>query len=336
MELDFLENKIVLITGGTGSFGSGFVKYLLNNSRAKKIIIFSRDELKQSRMKEEIEDRDRKLRFFLGDIRDLQRLQRAFSGVDIVIHAAALKQVPTIEYNPYEAVKTNIIGTQNVIDAAIDQKIEKAILISTDKAALPANLYGSTKLCAEKLFVSGNYYAGGTTEFSCVRYGNVIASRGSIVEILLKNKDAEKVYITDEKMTRFWITLEQSYDLVLFALKNMKGGEIFIPKIPSMKLVDLFNYLAPNAQKEIIGIRPGEKLHEALLSKEESRHAVELDRYIVVLPEHSNDPHVINRFKDFLSIGQKLPDDFSYDSDTNKEWLTKEDFNEIIKNTDYV
>ena len=331
MNQNIIDNKTILITGGTGSFGKSFVKYLLDNFKPKKVIVFSRDELKQSQMEDEIKDNTDRLRFFLGDVRDLQRLERAFHGVDIIIHAAALKQVPTIEYNPFEAVKTNIIGTQNVIDAAIDQNVEKAILISTDKAAEPANLYGSTKLCAEKLFVSGNSYAGGKTKFSCVRYGNVIASRGSIVEILLKNKNAEKVYLTDERMTRFWITLQKSFALVLFALENMTGGEIFIPKIPTMKLVDLFDCLAPNAKKEIIGVRPGEKLYESLLTKEESRHAVELDQYFVILPEHKGSPRIPQRCQHFIEIGGKLSDDFSYDSNNNKECLSKEEFMKIIK-----
>jgi UDP-N-acetylglucosamine 4,6-dehydratase/5-epimerase len=331
MGLESLKNKTILVTGGTGSFGKSFVKYLLDNSQAKKIIVFSRDELKQSQMEEEIYDKEDRLRFFLGDIRDLQRLQRAFNGVDIVVHAAALKQVPTIEYNPFEAIKTNIMGSQNVIDAAIDQGVKKAVLISTDKAAQPANLYGSTKLCAEKLFISGSSYAGGKTKFSCVRYGNVIGSRGSIVEILLKNKNINEVCITHEEMTRFWITLKQSFDMVTFALENMKGGEIFIPKLPSMKLIDLFDCLAPNANKKIIGIRPGEKMHEVLLTKEEARHTVELDECFIIIPEYKNTSFISGRYKDYFETGKKLPDNFSFDSDTNKDWLTKERFKEIIK-----
>lgn len=329
MSIDFLRNKTILVTGGTGSFGKNFVKYLLEYSEVKKIIIFSRDELKQSRMQLEIKD-DR-LRFFLGDVRDLQRLQRAFNGVNIVVHAAALKQVPTLEYNPFEAVKTNILGSQNVVDAAIDQKVEKVVLISTDKAVQPINLYGSTKLCAEKLFISGNAYAlGNKTKFSCVRYGNVIGSRGSIVEMLLKNKN-KKVYITDERMTRFWLTLEKSFTLVLFALDNMKGGEIFIPKVPSMKLVDLFEVVVPGVKREIIGIRPGEKLHEILLTEEEARHSVELEKYFVVIPEHF-DIFDRNRFSKYFEIGKKLPAGFNFRCDSNKNQLTKDTLNKIIEN----
>src|SRR3989344_446553 len=237
MSLEYANNKTVLVTGGTGSFGRRYVKHLLVNSSAKKIIIFSRDERKQHQMRQQL--KDARLRFFLGDVRDLPRLQRALYGVDIVVHAAALKQIDTLEYNPFEAVKTNIIGSQNVIDAGIDLNVEKVLLISTDKAAQPANLYGSTKLCAEKLFINGNSYSRGKTSLSCVRYGNVIGSRGSIVETLLNNREAKKVSITDERMTRFWITYDQAMDLVDFALTAMAGGEIFIPKIPSMKLVDL-------------------------------------------------------------------------------------------------
>jgi UDP-N-acetylglucosamine 4,6-dehydratase len=232
MDLSVLKNKTVLITGGTGSFGSNFTKYILAHSEAKKVIVFSRDELKQSNMEAQI--KDERIRFFLGDVRDLPRLQRAFHGVDIVVHAAALKQVPALEFNPFEAVKTNIIGSQNVIEAALDQGVDKVLLVSTDKAAMPANLYGSTKLCAEKLFVAGNAYGEGVTKFSVVRYGNVVGSRGSIVEKLIQNRGAHTVHITDERMTRFWIDLEQAFDIVLFGLTHMEGGETFIPKAPKM------------------------------------------------------------------------------------------------------
>ncbi|MFA4833302.1 MAG: UDP-N-acetylglucosamine 4,6-dehydratase (inverting) [Patescibacteria group bacterium] len=327
MSIDCLKNKIILVTGGTGSFGKNFVRHLLEYPEVKKVIVFSRDELKQSQMQSEI--KDERLRFFLGDVRDLQRLQRAFDGVNIVVHAAALKQVPTLEYNPFEAVKTNILGSQNVADAAIDQGVEKVILISTDKAVQPINLYGSTKLCAEKLFISGNSYAGNKTKFSCVRYGNVIGSRGSIVETLLKSKD-KKVYITDERMTRFWLTLKQSFALVLFALDNMEGGEIFIPKVPSMKLVDLFEVIAPGVEREIIGIRPGEKLHEILLTEEEAIHSVELDKYFVVIPDNFN-IFDKEKFNKYFEMGQKLSPNFSFRCDTNKDWLTGEAFREILK-----
>ncbi|MFH0804166.1 MAG: UDP-N-acetylglucosamine 4,6-dehydratase (inverting) [Candidatus Zambryskibacteria bacterium] len=326
---DFLKNKTVLITGGTGSFGKNFAKHLLENSDLKKLIIFSRDELKQFNMSAEI--KDERVRFFLGDIRDLPRLERAFNGVDIVVHAAALKQVPMLEYNPFEAVKTNVLGSQNVIDAAIDKKVKKVILVSSDKAAHPVNLYGSTKLCAEKLFISGNSYAGQKTRFSCVRYGNVVGSRGSIVDILINNPNIPTVNITHEEMTRFWIGLDQTFKLVLFALKNMIGGEIFVPKIPSMKLVNLFDCLAPKAKKVFIGIRPGEKLHEVLLTAEEARHSFELQGYYVILPEYCEISSVEKKFKGILSKAKKLPPDFSFMSHTNKNWLTNEELAKFIE-----
>lgn len=328
MSLDFLKNKTILITGGTGSFGKNFVSYLMQNSEAKKIIVFSRDEFKQFNMQKEIPD-DGRLNFFLGDVRDLARLQRAFRTVDVVVHAAALKQVPTLEYNPFEAVKTNILGSQNVIDAAIDQGVGRVILISTDKAAHPVNLYGSTKLCAEKLFVAGNAYAGHATKFSVVRYGNVIGSRGSIVERILKQKDIKKVQLTDAEMSRFWITLDQSFKLVTFALANMEGGEIYIPKIPSMKVVDLFDTITPDAEKEITGIRPGEKLHETLLTKEEARHSVELADYYVVLSEFVYTSKDI--YGKYFKMGQKVEPNFCFMSDTNKNWITKENIKNIIR-----
>jgi len=325
-----LNGKTILVTGGTGSFGKNFVRFLFAHFKPKKVIVFSRDEWKQSCMEKEIAKDN--LRFFIGDVRDLARLQRAFDGVDIVVHAAALKQVPTLEYNPFEAVKTNILGSQNVIDAAIDQGVEKVLLISTDKAVQPINLYGSTKLCAEKLFVAGNSYAQGkATKFSCVRYGNVIGSRGSIVEILLKSPKADKVQVTDERMTRFWITLEQSFQLVLFALNRMAGGEIFVPKIPSMKVADLFDVLAPRAAKENIGIRPGEKLHEVLLTSEEARHAVELENYFIILPEHREIFDIEQRFGGWLKKGKKLPKGFNFSSNSNEEWLTKESMKKLIE-----
>ncbi len=323
--LKLLKGKTILVTGGTGSFGKNFTKYLLDNSEVKKIIVFSRDELKQSRMQAEFNN-DEVLRFFIGDVRNLRRLQRAFNGVDIVIHAAALKQVPTLEYNPFEAVETNILGTQNVIDAAIDQNVSKAILVSTDKAVLPANLYGSTKLCAEKLFISGNSYSGYKTKFSCVRYGNVIGSRGSIVEKLL---DGQPVTITDKRMTRFWISLEQSFDLILFALANMEKGEIFIPKIPSMKLVDLFETIQPCVKRKVIGILPGEKIHEVLISKEEVRHTVEFKGYFVILSEFP--AFTLDVYEKYYKQGKKLPANFTYVSDSNKDCLTKEELLAIVK-----
>ncbi|HLC89724.1 MAG TPA: UDP-N-acetylglucosamine 4,6-dehydratase (inverting) [Patescibacteria group bacterium] len=325
--MSILDHKAILVTGGTGSFGKNFIRYLLANTAAKKVIVFSRDELKQSQMAHEFNDE--RLRFFIGDVRDLPRLQRAFAGVDIVVHAAALKHVPILEYNPYEAVKTNILGSQNVIEAGIDQKVQKILLVSTDKAVQPINLYGSTKLCAEKLFIAGNSYAAGQTKFSAVRYGNVLGSRGSIVESLLNHNGQDEVKITDENMTRFWITLPQSFSLVMFALEQMAGGEIFVPKIPSMKLVDLFDAVVPEYKRKVIGIRPGEKMHETLLTEDESRHAYELEKYYVVLPEFELGRILEEKYK---KLGKTLPLRFRYSSDTNAEWLTKNQLNLLINN----
>lgn len=320
-------NKTILITGGTGSFGKNFAKFLLDNFKLKKLIILSRDEFKQFRMAEEM--KDPRLIFCLGDVRDLARLQRVFYGVDMVIHAAALKQIPILEHNPLEAIKTNVIGSQNVIEAAIDQKVSKVLLISSDKAAQPINLYGATKLCAEKLFVTANSYSPDSTLFSSVRYGNVVGSRGSIVETLLANKEMVKtVKITDPKMTRFWLTLDQSFELINFALKNMEGGEIFVPKIPSMKLNDLFDAIVPAAKKEVIGLRPGEKMHEVLVTESESKNALLVDSYFVILPEISLKD---NLYKKYHQIGKKLKKEFKFTSDTNTAWFTKQSFKDKIK-----
>lgn len=328
-ELDILAGKTVLVTGGTGSFGKNFIKYILENSKVKKVIVFSRDELKQWQMGAEI--KDERMRYFLGDVRDLPRLQRAFHGVDIVVHAAALKQVPALEYNPFEAVKTNITGSQNVIDAAIDNGVEKVVLVSTDKAAMPVNLYGSTKLCAEKLFIAANAYGAGSTTFSVVRYGNVVGSRGSIVEHLIKNKDAKTVYITDERMTRFWIDIERSFQIVLFALIHMEGGEIFIPKAKSMKVADLFDAIVPNAKREVMGIRPGEKLHEVLLTREEGRHAVSFSDYYVVLPEKH--PHIedMTKIDKYYKQGEEVEDEFQFSSDDEANDMSEEELLSIVK-----
>jgi UDP-N-acetylglucosamine 4,6-dehydratase len=328
MNIAQLSGKTVLITGGTGSFGKNFAKHILANSKLKKLIIFSRDELKQSQM--QIEMTDERIRFFIGDVRDLPRLQRAFEGVDIVVHAAALKQVPALEYNPFEAVKTNILGSQNVIEAAIDQGVEKVVLVSTDKAAMPINLYGSTKLCAEKLFIAGNAYGTGKTRLSVVRYGNVVASRGSIIETLLKNKGAPVVHITDERMTRFWINLEQAFEIVLFALQHMEGGEIFVPKARAMKLADLFDILAPGAKRNVLGIRPGEKLHEVLLTKEEARHAAAFKDYFVILPENTFSTKQEKGLQKFLKEGKPLKPDFHFASDTTAEPMSRKTLLQIV------
>ena len=330
-----LNNKTILITGGTGSFGKIFTRYILEEHNPKKVIVLSRDEFKQFHMKREFE-KHKNLRFFLGDIRDKERLERAFQDVDIVVHAAALKQVEILEYNPFEAVKTNILGTQNVINAAIDKGVKKLLLVSTDKAAQPVNLYGATKLSAEKIGINANTYSSKKTIISCVRYGNVIGSRGSIIESLLKAKreNTDAVYITDERMTRFWITLEQAGDLVMYALENMHGGEVFIPKVPSMKLVDLFDTLAPGIKREITGIRPGEKLHEMLISPDEARHSVELEKYYVILPEQSEFFTCEEWYKKAPHTCKELPLDFSYTSDTNKMWFTREEILQLAKDVE--
>lgn len=327
MAWDFLDNQAILVTGGTGSFGQKFVQTLLTETRASRIIIFSRDELKQSVMEASIPDPDGRLRFFLGDIRDLPRLQRAFRGVDYVVHAAALKQVPMLEYNPFEAVQTNIIGTQNVINAAIDQKVKKLLLVSTDKAANPANLYGATKLCAERLMVAGNSYSGADgTQMSVVRYGNVVGSRGSLVKVIEEQKKTGEVTLTHEEMTRFWITLDQGIDLVLNALSRMHGGEIFVPKIPSMRIKDFIAAMAPESTIRIIGIRPGEKLHETLITPEEARHTKEYDSYYVILPE--------NRWyslEEKYADGKNVPNDFFFASHKNSEWLDHEGLKRLLE-----
>lgn len=320
MSLDFLKDQSILITGGTGSFGKAFVKFLLSNSKAKRIIIFSRDELKQYHLQQEF--KDNRLRFLLGDIRDEARLRRAFSGVDIIVHAAALKQVPVLEYNPFEAVKTNIIGSQNVIEAAIDLGVEKVLLISTDKAAYPTNLYGSTKLCAEKLFIAANSYTKGKTKLGVVRYGNVLGSRGSFVETIIRERSAGVIKITHEEMTRFWINYTQACNLVIYALKQMEGGEIFVPKLPSMKLSEIVDTLAPGVKREIIGSRPGEKMHEMLLTDQETRHTMELNKYYVILPEFpywSED-----RYQKYYCEGKKMEKEVFYTSDNNPDWLSPE------------
>ncbi len=322
---EFLDNKSILVTGGTGSFGQRFIRKLLSDTKARRIIIFSRDELKQSKMQAEIPDPDERLRFFLGDVRDAERLHRAFFGVDFVVHAAALKQVPMLEYNPFEAIKTNIVGTKNVIDAAIDNGIQRVVLVSTDKAANPANLYGATKLCAEKLIVSGNAYSGGATKLGVVRYGNVFGSRGSIVEVIKQQKSAGQVTLTHPDMTRFWITLDQGIDLVLMALEKMFGGEIFIPQIPSMRLQDFITVMAPECEVKVIGIRPGEKLHETLITTEEARRTKQLANHYVILPDSKDWQGHANYQEHPL-----VPNEFTFASNNNTQWLTPEELQVLI------
>ena len=310
------DDRSVLITGGTGTFGQAFLKTLLERSAVSRAIVFSRDELKQFEMQQTYKGIDR-LRFFLGDVRDRDRLYRAFDGVDIVIHAAALKQIPAAEYNPFEFVKTNILGAQNIIDAAIDRGIERVLALGTDKGSSPVNMYGATKLVSDKLFVAGNAYIGDKrSRFAVVRYGNVIGSRGSIVPQLHSLKSGDTFRMTDERMTRFWITLDQAVRFVANAVAAMKGGEVFVPKIPSMRLADLIVSLAPNAEVEKIGIRPGEKLHEEMISHDEARRTVDRGDHYVICPE-------IAWTGQEAIEGTPVPDDFRYSSDQNEDWLDR-------------
>lgn len=318
------DGKTIMITGGTGSFGRAFLKTLIRDNNPRSVRIYSRGEMLQYETEKLFPD-DR-IRFFIGDVRDKERLSRAMNGVDIVVHAAALKQVPACEYNPIEAVKTNINGSINIINTAIDNNVDRVIALSTDKAVHPVNLYGSTKMVAEKLFVQGNSYSGGNrhTKFSCVRYGNVVGSRGSVVPLFLEQKKTGKVTITDDRMTRFWLTLEEGVAFVRNCLPLMSGGEIFVPKIPSMKVSDLAHVLAPEAKIEIIGIRPGEKLHEILLTEDEARHTKEYDSYFVIEPE-------LKFWTESVSEGgRSLPEGFRYASDTNSVWMSNEDLKKII------
>ena len=319
------KDKTILVTGGTGSFGKKFVELMLQEYKPGKLIVYSRDEQKQHEMRQSGLEHE-SLRYFIGDVRDFDRLRRAFEGVDYVVHAAALKQVPACEYNPMEAVKTNILGSSNVVDAALDAKVKRVLALSTDKAVNPINLYGATKLAAEKLFIQSNAYAGGReTRFSCVRYGNVVGSRGSVVPVFLRQRENGKITITDERMTRFWISLEQGVRFVVRCLEQMFGGELFIPKIPSMKVIDLAKAIAPNAEIEIIGIRQGEKLHEVLISEDESRTVVELDDMFVVQPSEA-----LWFGREWEELGRLLTDEFRYASDSNTEWLTVDAIREII------
>ena len=319
-----LNNKTILVTGGTGSFGQKFTEIILKKHNPKSVRIYDNRELAEVEMERKFNDS--RLRFFIGDVRDRNRLDRAMNGVNIVVHAAALKHVPICEYNPIEAVKTNIDGAINVIDAAIDNLVEKVMAISTDKAVHPVNLYGATKMVAEKLFVQANVYTGGRkTIFSCVRYGNVMASSGSVIPLFIEQSKKGILSLTDKRMTRFWITLEQGVRFVINCVEQMEGGEIFIPKIPSMKIIDLTKVIAPKAKIKVIGVRPGEKLHEELLTTEEAPHSKEFNRYFVIEPEFPFWE------KDNFKNGNLLPKGFKYISDTNKEWITKEQMKKILK-----
>jgi UDP-N-acetylglucosamine 4,6-dehydratase len=307
--------KVVLVTGGTGSFGRKFVDTMIRQQKPAKLIVFSRDELKQHEMRVSGFDQSN-LRYFIGDVRDRERLRRAMLGVDVVVHTAALKQVPACEYNPIEAVATNIEGGRNVIEAALDSGVQRVIALSTDKAVNPVNLYGATKLVSEKLFVQANAYRGeGPARFSCVRYGNVVGSRGSVIPLFLDQRDSGKVTITDPRMTRFWITLDQGVQFVISCIERMHGGEVFVPKIPSMSIADLAAAIAPQCEIEKIGIRPGEKLHEALISEDEARQGIEFDDSYIIQPAH---PWWTS---ENWTDGAPLPEGFSYTSDNNSDWL---------------
>lgn len=327
MDLSHIAGSTILVTGGTGSFGRKFAEAVLRRCNPQKLIIFSRDELKQHEMRQVFPDGPGSpMRYFIGDVRDRERLLRAFHGVDIVVHAAALKQVPACEYNPFEAIQTNVNGAKNVIDAALDRGVKRVITISTDKAVSPVNLYGATKLCAEKMFVQANSYSGeGGAKFACSRYGNVVGSRGSVIPVFLAQRDTGTVTVTDVRMTRFWLTLEQGVEFVLRSIQRMHGGEIFVPKIPSMGIMELAKAVAADCSIRYIGIRPGEKLHEMLISEDEARHSVELDDCYVILPAHP-----WWQVEHWAEAGA-LPEGFRYGSDTNTMWLSADDLRELVR-----
>lgn len=318
-----LNNKSVLVTGGTGSFGKSMVKKLLLDNEVRKVIVFSRDELKQFEMSSEINSS--KIRYFLGDVRDLQRLKQATDDVDIIIHAAAIKQIPAAEYNPMEAIKTNINGAENVITAAIENGVQKVIALSTDKAANPANLYGATKLCSDKLMIAGNILAGKhNTRFSVVRYGNVLGSRGSVIPFFKDQKKAGIIPITDIRMTRFWLTIHEGVNFVLDSLMRMQGGEIFVPKIPSFKVVDVAQVVVPNVPIKVIGIRPGEKLHEVMITEDDSLFTLEFkDFYAILAPHLLNNPY-------YLENGSKVKPGFYFSSENNELWHTHDSFKKVL------
>jgi UDP-N-acetylglucosamine 4,6-dehydratase len=316
----WLAGRSILVTGGTGSFGRRFVRTVLAEHDPHRLVVFSRDELKQYEFAQEL-GHDKRVRFFIGDVRDRERLWRAFDQVEIVVHAAALKQVPAAEYNPFEAVKTNINGAQNVIDAALDRGVSRVIALSTDKASSPINLYGATKLVSDKLFVAGNAYAGShDTRFAVVRYGNVVGSRGSVIPVFRKLAASGRIPITDDRMTRFWITLDQGVRFVVDMLERMHGGELFVPQIPSMRVVDLAKAIAPDATIEMTGIRPGEKLHEEMISVDDARRTLAADGFFVVQPDA--DWWAVSQRPKAWSNAAPVPEGFRYTSDTNTEWLS--------------
>ncbi len=319
-----LEGKTILLTGGTGSFGEKFTEVVLQEYQPKAIRIFSRGELLQMQMAERF-DHDPRLRFFIGDVRDKERLDLAMKGADIVVHAAALKQIPACEYNPFEAIQTNVMGAKNVIDSALGRGVAKVLAISTDKAVNPVNLYGATKLCAEKLFIQGNSYSGdGGPLYSCTRYGNVFESRGSVFEVFKRQRENGKITVTDNRMTRFWLTIEQGVRFAIGCIDRMKGGEIFVPKIPSIRIMDLVKGIAPNCKIEFIGIRSGEKLHEVLISRDESRQTYEFENYFFVRPAHQ-----WWKAKEWTN-GTPVHEGFQYTSDENDHWLSVDELRGMI------
>ena len=324
-----INGSSILITGGTGSFGQEFTKLLLTKYKARKVVVFSRDELKQYEMAQEINAPN--LRYFIGDVRDEDRLRRALNGIDIIIHAAALKQVPAAEYNPIECIKTNVIGAENIINASLDTSVKKVVALSTDKAVNPMNLYGATKLCSDKLFVAANNLSGAKGPiFSVVRYGNVVGSRGSVIPFFKKLKETGKLPITDRRMTRFWLTLQQGAQFVEKCIPLMLGGEVFIPKIPSMKIIDLAAAIGPQCEQEVVGIRPGEKLHEIMIPSDEARNTREYSSFYIIQPSHHDwNKDEVNKYNG--EEGRSVSEDFAYTSDNNTEWFSEEQLREVIQ-----
>lgn len=323
-----INGSSILVTGGTGSFGKAFIKYVLENYSPKRLVVYSRDELKQFEMAQTIDAPN--LRYFLGDVRDEKRLERAFSGIDIVIHAAALKQVPAAEYNPIECIKTNVLGAENIINAAINCGVKKVVALSTDKAVNPMNLYGATKLCSDKLFIAANHLSGRkSTRFSVVRYGNVIGSRGSVIPFFKEKMETGKLPITDPRMTRFWLTVEEGVAFVERGLRLMRGGETFIPKIPSMRITDLADAICPDCEQEVIGIRPGEKLHEVMVPSDEARNTFEYDDFYIIQPAFQmwGAAHDLNYDGE---EGKVVGEGFEYSSDNNTVWMDADSLKQVI------
>ena len=322
--MSFLKGKSVLITGGTGSFGKAFVTRVLEDDEVAKLVVFSRDELKQFEMAEKINSP--KLRYFLGDVRDYQRLLRATDGIDVLVHAAAMKQIPASEYNPMEAIKTNVIGAENIVNASIENGIQRVVALSTDKAANPANLYGATKLCSDKLMIAGNVLAGARpTRFSAVRYGNVLGSRGSVIPFFLDKAKTGSIPITDERMTRFWLTIQEGVQFVLDSFERMHGGEIFVPKIPSFKVTDVARVVCPGIPTHVVGIRPGEKLHEVMITEDDAHSTYEFEKYFAIISP------ALKLIGDYEKIGTKVAEGFRFSSDNNKIWHTDESFLKVLK-----